>query len=353
MVVFGAGASYDSIDVKPPGSGNPGWVIDEEFRPPLAKHLFGFRGLFADAMANFPKLQPIVPILRHAGTKNVETILRELQEEANAYPERLRQLMAVRYYLHFVIWECERRWKSVAKQVTNYKSLLDQINRWRKPDETVCLVTFNYDTLLEHAMSVVGPTIAELKDYVVGKSNFKVFKLHGSVNWARLVQWPPPSAGANAWQIAQSHIDQAADLNITDQFVQINEHPCGSWEGKHGLVPAIAIPVEKKSSFECPQWQLDGLEKLLPTVDKLVLIGWRATEDHFLELLARHLKGPITLQVVAQDREEGGQIADGLIGGCLIGKEVRREVFDAPGFTNFVISRGIERILAPTVPTQT
>jgi hypothetical protein len=120
MVVFGAGASYDSIDVKPPGSSQPGWYIDEEFRPPLAKDLFGFRGLFADAMANFEKLQPIVPILRHAGAKNVETVLRELQDEAGDYPERLRQLMAVRYYLHFVIRECERRWR-VAKPLSEFE----------------------------------------------------------------------------------------------------------------------------------------------------------------------------------------------------------------------------------------
>ncbi len=350
MVVFGAGASYDSIDVKPPDTGNPGWVIDEEFRPPLAKDLFGFRGLFADAMARFARLHPIVPLLRHAGTRNIETVLRELQDEAEVYPERRRQLMAVRYYLHFVIWECELKWKSVAKQVTNYKSLLDQINRWRKPDEMVALVTFNYDTLLEDAMSVVGPTLSQLDDYISGNTGFKIFKLHGSINWARLVKGPIPADNPNAWWFAADHIDRAADLEITDEFIRTDERPCGSWNGKVRLVPAIAIPVEKKASFECPQTHLRELERLLPQVDKIALIGWRATENHFLELLARHLKGPIKAQVVAGERYEGGQIAAGLDDGCLRGKEVRWGDFESPGFTNFVISRGIERILGPTAP---
>jgi hypothetical protein len=140
-------------------------------------------------------------------------------------------------------------------------------------------------------MSVVGSKISELNDYVFGKSDFKVFKLHGSTNWARKVHGQLPN-NVNAWEIARSHIDRAAELDITNEFVQITEHPCGGWRGQAGLVPAIAIPVEKKASFECPQTHLRELEKLLPQIDKLALIGWRATEDHFLDLLARHLKGP-------------------------------------------------------------
>ncbi len=36
---------------------------------------------------------------------------------------------------------------------------LDQIERWRKPDEQVCIVTFNYDSFLEDALPVVGVKI--------------------------------------------------------------------------------------------------------------------------------------------------------------------------------------------------
>jgi hypothetical protein len=257
MVVFGAGASYDSIDVKPPGASNPGWVIEEQFRPPLAKDLFGFTELFADAMGRFEKVQPIIPILRRTGGKNVETVLRELQDQAEAYPERHCQLMAVRYYLHFALWECERNWKIAAKNVTNYKALLDQINRWRSPDELVYLVTFNYDTLLEDATPTVGLTITGLDHYIIGSRSYKVFKLHGSVNWARGVATRSPYAddsytSANAWSVAQNHIERAASLKITDDFVRVDQHPIGLWEKRIGLVPAIAIPVEKKPISSAP-----------------------------------------------------------------------------------------------------
>jgi hypothetical protein len=350
MVVFGAGASHDSIDVKPPGGGNPGWTIDEQFRPPLANDLFGFTELFADAMGKFEKLQPIVPILRRTGGKNVETVLQELQDEAAVYPERLCQLMAVRYYLHYALWECERSWKHLSKGVTNYKALLDQINRWRKPGEEVSLVTFNYDTLLEDAMPAVGLTLSDLTDYVDRSHPYKVFKLHGSVNWARPVGSGSPYSGTaytstDPWSIARNHIERAASLKIGEGFTRINEHPVGLFEGRVGLVPAIAIPVEKKAYFECPQEHLDALKQFLPQVDRLLLIGWRATEDHFLTLLQDNLKGPLLAQVVARSEIDARGIASGLQGGTF--SEIRVDWEYAPaGFTDFIVNRRAGAILS-------
>jgi SIR2-like protein len=355
MVVFGAGASHDSIDVKPPGADHPGWIIEEQFRPPLAKDLFAFTELFAKAMAMFEKLQPIVPILRRTGGKNVETVLRELQDEAEVYPERHCQLMAVRYYLHTALWECESKWKIASKNVTNYKALLDQINRWRRPDEAVCLVTFNYDTLLEDATPAVGLTIAKLEDYISGNPSYKVFKLHGSVNWARGVATPSPYAkggqvSGNAWSVAWNHIERAASLDITDQFVRIDQYPVGLFEERIGLVPAIAIPVEKKTDFECPQSHLNELKRLLPQVDRLLLIGWRATEDHFLTLLRDNLKGPLLAQVVAGAENEARNIARSLQDGPFSGLTVRWEYAPA-GFTDFVVNRRAETILSRSAST--
>jgi hypothetical protein len=348
MVVFGAGASYDSLDSKRPHD-DPGWYIDEEYRPPLAKDLFGFRGLFANAVLQFERLQPIIPILRRTGGKNVETVLRELQDEAGEYPERHRQLMAVRYYLHYMLWECEGFWKTAARKVTNYKTLLDQINRRRKPDEVVYLVTFNYDTLLEDATPVVGLTISELDHYISGSAAYKVFKLHGSVNWARVVE-TSPYANTNSWPVAWDHIERAASLKITDAFVRVHQHPCGTLENGVGLVPAIAIPVEKKAYFECPKSHLSELERALPHVDKLLLIGWRATEDHFLTLLSDNLKGPLIVQVVAGSEAEARSIGVALQNGAFSGLKVDWE-YAAEGFTDFVVNRRADAILCRTPTT--
>jgi hypothetical protein len=343
MVVFGAGASYDSIDVKPPGTGNPGWAINEEFRPPLAADLFGFRALFADVMGRLRTLRPIIPILRRTGGKNIETVLRGLQDEAVEYPERHRQLMAVRYYLQVALWQCTYRWIEAAKNVTNYEALLDQINRWHH-GEPVSLVTFNYDTLLENAMPTVGLTITRMEDYVFANPGYQVFKLHGSTDWARIVAKDGTYASGNAWSIVQEHIDLAASLKITENFVRITQYPCGLWENRVGLVPAIAIPVEQKSYFECPKSHLDQLKRMLPAVDKLLFVGWRATEEHFLTLLKDHLKGSLSVQVVAGSEAEARLIMLRLHGGLLSELDIHWH-YAPSGFTDFVVNRRVDELL--------
>ncbi len=101
MVIFGAGASFDSVPHRPPGMS----FHEREYRPPPANELFGDRPQFASAMEQFPKCLALIPHLRKAGI-SVEQELEKLQTEAEEDPERHRQLAAIRYYLHFLLWDC-------------------------------------------------------------------------------------------------------------------------------------------------------------------------------------------------------------------------------------------------------
>ena len=44
-------------------------------------------------------------------------------------------------------------------------TLLDQLRRSRRPDEPVCLVTFDYDRMIERALGSVGVTIKTISLY--------------------------------------------------------------------------------------------------------------------------------------------------------------------------------------------
>jgi hypothetical protein len=52
------------------------------------------------------------------------------------------------------------------------------------------------------------------------------------------------------------------------------------------LYPALAIPVIQKddTSFACPSHHLNTLKSVIPRVRKLLVIGWRGQEEHFLSL---------------------------------------------------------------------
>lgn len=86
MVIFGAGASYDSVPHRHPAA-----FPNLANRPPLADELFADRPLFTDAMNRFPACEPIIPLLRHRNQgDSVEQVLERLQDQVQAHPERAR-----------------------------------------------------------------------------------------------------------------------------------------------------------------------------------------------------------------------------------------------------------------------
>jgi hypothetical protein len=249
MVVFGAGASYDSAPARPSGK-YPGRMLPA--RPPLATELFLDSGLFAAALRNFPQCNAIVPYLRSipAGV-TLEHVLESLQAEGESDPERKRQMAAIRFYLHFMIWECGDAWVGETAGITNYVTLIDQLRRCRESSEPVVLVTFNYDRLIEEALNSIGTTITDIPDYIK-HDRFKLFKLHGSVHWGREVETPIADVvNRNAWEIGRELIDRASELKISDRYRMSPHRPIGKIDNVP-LFPAIAIPVETKRNFECP-----------------------------------------------------------------------------------------------------
>ena len=155
MVIFGAGASYDSVPSRQPSTHKRGALPT---RPPLADELFLPEGLFAESLQSFRRVSPIVPYLQaHNPQVTIEHRLEELQAEGESDPERKRQIAAVRFYLHFMIAQCEHEWNEVAAGVTNYVTLLDQLRRSRGTDP-VLLATFNYDRLSRMPSSLLIST---------------------------------------------------------------------------------------------------------------------------------------------------------------------------------------------------
>src|SRR5882724_6039061 len=91
MVIFGAGASFDSSPYFAPGS-NVG------LRPPLANDLFGER-YFLQYQSIFPDCIPVVPHLMPRNGASIEDALQRLRNGAATDPRRHTQLASIRYYL--------------------------------------------------------------------------------------------------------------------------------------------------------------------------------------------------------------------------------------------------------------
>jgi hypothetical protein len=299
-VVFGAGASYDSA---------PSHATTEiedwhqnPHRPPLADQLFQERPDFALAARELPELLAIVPYLRHIGQDtSLEQELERLRDQAAEYRQRSKQLISIRFYLQRIIWECQRKWVATHMNVTNYQTLLDEIERLRK-SEPVCVVTFNYDTMLEDAFSSLHRNFESVEDYM---KDPPVIKLHGSVNWVRAASNMniDPGEGDSIAKV----VDKGADLSLTDNYQFVSEGQAFYGDrpgfqrvfGGKFVLPAIAIPVEKKQEYECPPSHVARLKECLRDTSRLLLIGWKGAEANFVSLLRDNLPGDVQVMVVA------------------------------------------------------
>jgi hypothetical protein len=341
LVVFGAGASYDSVPSRPPAQYGRGHLQN---RPPLGAELFlEDEAVFARNLRRFPQCHPIVPYLQADGSESIERRLELLQSEGKHDPERKRQIAAIRYYLHMAIWECEYSWsENVAHGITNYVTLLDQLRRSRPNGETVLLVSFNYDRMLERALTSVGVITNTLQDYI--SHDFKLFKVHGSVHWAREIDTKIDGIRErNVWDVANELIQRVADLNISERFrMNADDHPIGKFEDIP-LFPAIAIPVETKSKCECPSDHLECLLGHLKKVSRILLIGWRASETHFITLLRNSLSSGVRIQVVSGTKEGAEQTLSRMIDAGVA--DSTQGIAVGGGFTEYAVSREAERFL--------
>ncbi len=349
MVIFGAGASFDSCPTYRPFQRGPDGAPlfgpeVEGCRPPLAKDVFDNREMFVDTLEDFYQCKTIVGRLRHpavlSGAVSIEKCLGVIREEAKTYPRGAQELAAVRCYLQRAIWRCEERWRYVTKGITNQLALLREIERNSAPDESVCLVTFNYDRLLEDALGLLGSrhAVDRMEDYASRDRLFRLFKVHGSVNWGLEFDggpnfWPgEPFRGSYDSLI----VERTPPIHTPHIYVRSDPLTLCSVDGRF-VFPAIAIPVEDKNEFQFPDSVFVALKELLPKVSRVVTIGWRASEAHFLGLLDGHLRPGVRTFVVAGGRKDAEEVRTRILRG-MPSSPPNCTAEDVYGFTDFVLS---------------
>ena len=261
-------------------------------------------------MEQFKDCQAIVPFLRQPGV-SIEKKLAEFQEQARSYPSGYRELNAVRYYLRFALWNCQELWRSRHRGITNFVTFLREIERWRvEKKEQACLVTFNYDTILEEAMSqVLRLAVRDMDSYITWK-DYSLFKLHGSVNWGLEVDGVTHPGNAVPYPY-QELIDAVPDRCHVTKRYRLCVKAMWPTDDRVVLFPALSIPVENKDEFSCPSAHVAALGRLLPIATMVITVGWRATEVDFLEMLRASRSAPVsgirpTLKILAVSGSKDG-----------------------------------------------
>ena len=291
LVIVGAGASYDSVpDFSP---------LSEPYRPPLADQLFANNANYAKLLSQFPYAAAVASRARlMRGPGSLEKHLQQLRDEEDRDAARLKQLLAVKYYLRALLSECSWAWTRESGGGTNYATLVDLIEQCRIPARgEVTYVSFNYDTLLESGLASRDKKFPRLTSYVEG--SVRLVKIHGSINWGQVVTSPAlPRAASFDPQFLCEIADQ---LTTTEDYRLAPDTRFQSQTNRSSiLVPAIAIPTQKKRGFACPDEHVRVLREALPHVGGVLTIGWRGAEDHFLSLLGEGIRPNTPAYVVSR-----------------------------------------------------
>jgi len=331
MVILGAGASYDSygswVAGRQPLDRPQDYKLAEDFRPPLTKDLFTERPPVNTTTRVLPECAGWVghmrQLLRAHGdgrAESVEEILASFADSADPNLSK-RATLAIRLFMQHMLMECQNHWSNVVtSHVTNYGTLV--VNIAVAGITEACFVSFNYDTLFEQALPNIGVTLTTLDSYIAHAS-YKVVKPHGSLNWSHKVR---SRVGVNAfyddhlvaarWLIANApDVDPSPDFTVfpSPQFASHSSLAEGLW-------PAIALPIASKTEFECPDPHMNALDACVPKVSKLLTIGWRGAERHFLKRFAGKLPRTASTLVVGRDRKDAADIAVRLKGAGLAGR---------------------------------
>lgn len=319
-IIFGAGASYDSNPEIPAANDTGFQDYNENNRLPLAKSLFSTR--FNNEAANYNPGHALFPRLRRSAP-NIEGELEKILNESSDYPKTKKQLLSLRYYLREVITNAQGRWNRDISGITTYKELLNIIDHWQlKTREEINLITFNYDTLLDEACRTeLGMDLTKTESYVKNETMYKLFKVHGSIDWNRKVT-----------NVAGEPINSTEHMIYTEDYFTINEQFPGGDFIK--AIPAIAMPTQTKSAFEFPELHLNGMKEAINKTNLLLIIGWRGAENHFLELWKNHDHSNLKkLQIVSGDMQ-GALETEGNLNEAGVYAQTTSHSFE--GFSKFV-----------------
>jgi hypothetical protein len=329
MVIFGAGASYDSWPSFPPDR----LPRDADaLRPPLAKELFLYAPQFRAVSAKYSRCQPLIPYLE--SQENVENILEQFRIDAVKSAERRSQLTAIQFYIREIVGLCEAHWRQRTNGVTTYRTFLDQLAAF--PD--VCFVTFNYDTLLEDALEKIDVRFHNIDAYA-SVANYKVFKLHGSTDWKRWIRKVSTTMRANGQPTEEELIRGAPEVGDDAVITKVSEGLPAAEREIYYQLPALAIPTLSKSSFVCPSEHVSALRECVSRVDKIAIVGWRAGEAQFLKMLAEGLKpGVPVVAACGTGPAETDTINNLKNAGVPVGSAEQ----SLSGFTAFVLKHGID-----------
>lgn len=284
-VILGAGASWDVAN-----DGAP--IKRPEFRPPLARELFNMqkRPEFWTVMIPYDgakllssSLAPLIEL----GEVGVEDALREYAYHSKPQPQQ--------HFKHIPAYLRDLMYRVSTDYVDRpgcYIQLVEAL--LINSDHEVLFLVLNYDTLLESALTYYFDDhhFSELSDYTSDKKDFKVVKIHGSVNWFRPMNHLTDTTGTWVDVVRSISVEALSEVPETDIFIQDEVANVSSVPPNDRRVyPVLTAPLAGKRLDQavCPDGHLNFARDFLADCQKFLIVGTSGLDDDLMELLQANL----------------------------------------------------------------
>lgn len=292
LIVLGAGASFDCQNYHDFDD----WKSLGLWQPPLANDLFNtkrFNSIIEKYTPQLTSLASIVKVRLSSGRYSFEEVLTQLRDESAHDDNVSQQLLALMLYLAELFSEISVKY---FKSVNYYGALLHVV---RMKCKKACFVNFNYDLLLEKNVFEKMPAVID--DYVSG--HVKIVKIHGACNWY-YERKASAIKNLSCFELSFAVAEKLINNEVQAPIKIINGLPKSikpkDFDGATKLVysPALAIPLQNKSRYVCPEEHIKVMRASLSEIDRVLFIGWRGGDSFLIEELNKALDGkkiPITI----------------------------------------------------------
>lgn len=274
-------------------------------RPPLVQDLFD--PSFHQVLARYPRAEAAAADIRH-GLANealvIEQYLRKSLRDGNRY-DQLRY-WAVPLYLQDLFVETARGYPL---QPDNYDRL---INSALSLNLEVVFVTLNYDTLLDDRLAIYR-RLDSLEAYIDPAEAWSLIKLHGSVNWGRLVLNPPSqlAGGENESAHFSRTFESVGVPELSDEIAlrpgALRQARLGRRDPPQLYFPALSVPLGSADELVSPPAHVAFLKNWLDAQERLnvLVIGYSGLDQEVLRLLKASGSRLASLLVVNGSKERG------------------------------------------------
>lgn len=284
-IILGAGASSDII-----GSKNRNLLLDGAYKPPLTKELFNIHKDLEPILERYGDAHTAIISMRAAQRedKSLEQLLRELKESEEK--EEKLQFKQIPLCLQDLFTQVSF---SYCKYPANYVYLIGRV--LRKKFSQITFLTTNYDYLLESAL-VSSSKFTNIDDYISNRQ-WKLIKLHGSINWGRDINKDLLS-GRSLNRVELLNMVRRLDLNKDLKDTIVLDASYNERERHTVRYPAITVPLDNKYEINCPPEHIKALEANLSTCPNYLIIGSSGKDDDLLDILQKNVRTVHNLLVI-------------------------------------------------------